>query len=1354
MKQLLIVGIVAMAAGTAAADTVTLAPAAGVTTNVLQLYTGETALNIDGPGTVRLNNANSHIGGTTLSGGTLEISGNIPGGSHSPVGSGTFTVSGGTLRGSGTFGGNITGTGEFNVEAPDGWTWTGNHSFGAAVTLADGSLTFADGSMTFSDNLWIGVGGSDVSFTMTGGSITMGSKNPQFSPKQYSKSRFTMTGGGWNIANKRIIVGYQTTYATNVTDISGTAAVTNSEYCYVYAGAGNYWSLNVHDGGLFATKGGLYPNGKGAALAISALNGGEVKASKIYTVDNSSIAAEVSEGGVLGFAELYNNSSGTISLRVNGGILRNDKKGSNATTYYQWIGGNDSNTGRRLSSFTIGPKGATFLTENGDAAGVAQIYSPITAEPAAAGETAAGVTISGGRFAYYITTVYEGPTVIKNGATLYLPSNGAIPSGSAVTVESGSMLRLLGVDKTISSLTLEEGAALGFGTPSSGANAPVLTVSGSVKLPSQAQIGLYTSNKPDGVAKDANGTYAVLKVPAAYEAALRAVRWSCATIADGKSATFAVAESGGTATLSVTIADSDAATTSGDITVGSGEFVSLSSSLDVGSRTVKVDGGWLKTSPSLTGTGAEGQVIVENGGLLDVWNYVRFSSAANARYDLYVRNGGIVRAQLFGPSPEYSAYVDGALHIDGGTLQLVFQTGTSDNFKNPNFVSTYISAGGATFDLSHWNDKGRTGWLRFVCENLKFYHDPGCVGADGGITVCGSNGDPVLYYFKSIDSASTMNGGITVADGGVISTVNGLSDQTVRVRPGGMFRGYNATSTATIESLVLGEANATKPAEVVVCRNSSVPTIVVTDTLSVLSPVTINVAQGWNYDASIASGVYTALVYQTSCSVDPALFQLPAGSVGTLAASEVTLSGGDYDGWKALVVTIDNDIVVTGSVSYPTPKTVSSDVSCGSIVVGGAWNGEADPVCETSLTVSGNVTASKGLYLGYNPAPGVDKDNWHQGFLTLNGGSITTPLLYSIYRPAMTNSNDAECRFGCGATVNGGLLDVAGDVRLAYNRSKNGNNLYSQLTVNGGRVAVGGKFYLLYDNTQGANSAPGSIVLNGGEVDVAGVIDLTRNAQRPAGNTAYSEKFGVWLNGGVLKAENIMMTATTATSPQLVFNGGTYMPYGVAAENRTMQDLNKAYVSTKGAVISTANLPDGETYTIAQSLIQDPSGVDGGLKKIGAGRLSLSGANTYTGVTEVVEGTLVVAGASVIPGRVLVRDGAVLDLNGESVSLSEVVASGCVANGTLTVTNAFVAAGDALLSVDGALTIAQGARIDFGGVVPSSEPRPIAVASGAITAPETVRTRNAGDMNRCMLTVVDGVLYAHPIVTGAAIIVR
>jgi hypothetical protein len=92
--------------------------------------------------------------------------------------------------------------------------------------------------------------------------------------------------------------------------------------------------------------------------------------------------------------------------------------------------------------------------------------------------------------------------------------------------------------------------------------------------------------------------------------------------------------------------------------------------------------------------------------------------------------------------------------------------------------------------------------------------------------------------------------------------------------------------------------------------------------------------------------------------------------------------------------------------------------------------------------------------------------------------------------------------------------------------------------------------------------------------------------------------------------------------------------------------------------------------------------------------------------------------------------------------------------GNLTVTGVLVVSGDSFLSVYGDLEIAQGAKIDFGGMAPTSESRPIAVASGTITVPDSVRAQNAGDMNRCILTVEGGVLYAQPKTIGMILSIR
>ena len=396
------------------AETVTFAPAAGVTTNVLQFFTGDTAVQIAGPGTVALlNPANAHTGGTTLSGGTLEISGNVAADSYSPVGAGAFTVAGGTLRGSGTFAHAITGTGVATIEVPNGWAWTGDNTFSAAMTVAGGTLEIADGETDF--------------------------------------------GGGLTVAD-------------------------------------------------------------GASISVT--------------------------GGTLGINTASGVGTGAIS--INGGTIKNISSASGSNNnWFDWL--------TSTVSVSIGAEGAVFKG-GGNTVFYAQISTPLTssAEP---GETAAGVTFDGGNWGYYATMTYDGPTVIKNGATVFLGNSGYLPSTTAVTIGKGSQLRNGNTLKNIASLTLEEGAIIGY-------YSKTLTVTGSVgsvTLPSSAKVALYSNNNPKTVAKSAEGTYHVLSVPAMYADALRAVRWSCATAESGKSYSFSVTTSGDYATLSVTIAAAPAA---------------------------------------------------------------------------------------------------------------------------------------------------------------------------------------------------------------------------------------------------------------------------------------------------------------------------------------------------------------------------------------------------------------------------------------------------------------------------------------------------------------------------------------------------------------------------------------------------------------------------------------------------------------------------------------------------------------------------------------------------------------------------------------------------------------------------
>ena len=465
--------VIAASAVAASGATVTLALPSGTTTNVLALYAGETSVEIAGPGTVSLNPANTYTGGTTLSGGTLAYFGVSPSGS-SPIGTGALNIASAdaVVSGTGTIANDISATVNATFVPEGTLALSGTNVFSKYLYISNNTFEVIGGETRISSGLLIAYPAAGTAhFRQSGGSVTMSSGNVQLAYLTGTTSSFTMTGGSFDADGHNVLV-----YGNNkggvvshsAIDISGDAVMSNIGYLYVH---------------------------------------------KNNTTD-SSLSANIHDGGRLGFNMARHSGTygrRTVSLSVDGGTLANDYSGSSASraTLRDWI----SSLG--VASVKVGPKGATFTTDNGAKAGTAQIACAITAEAARAGETAKGLTFDRGFWEFTVSgNAYEGPTVIKNGASLFLDVNGTIPSTSTVTVGSGGELCTGGGNKTVTDLVLERDATLGFGTSSS---IPyTLTVTGSLTLPARAKIALYSANTPTTSALTAVGTYAVLQVPAEY----------------------------------------------------------------------------------------------------------------------------------------------------------------------------------------------------------------------------------------------------------------------------------------------------------------------------------------------------------------------------------------------------------------------------------------------------------------------------------------------------------------------------------------------------------------------------------------------------------------------------------------------------------------------------------------------------------------------------------------------------------------------------------------------------------------------------------------------------------------------
>jgi len=254
-------------------------------------------------------------------------------------------------------------------------------------------------------------------------------------------------------------------------------------------------------------------------------------------------------------------------------------------------------------------------------------------------------------------------------------------------------------------------------------------------------------------------------------------------------------------------------------------------------------------------------------------------------------------------------------------------------------------------------------------------------------------------------------------------------------------------------------------------------------------------------------------------------------------------------------------------------------------------------------------------------------DNTSVGSYNLFGGILETPANFQIGT------------YGSGTwTQTGGSAYVGGWPAVARYPGSAGT-----MTVSGGvfnQTATGNRLIVAEEGT-------GTLTVSGsGVVDSAGGVSVGHAATGMG---------TVTLNGGRIIAPSVYANVADSTAT-LNFNGGVLQ---ARANNATfVNNLDLASVLAGGAIIDTTNF----NVTIPQPLLGDVSSPGGGLTKLGAGTLALSGANTYTGLTTVSNGTLNVNGS--IPGAVAVKSGGTLGGNGTVGGVVAVEPGGVISAGT------------------------------------------------------------------------------------------
>jgi autotransporter-associated beta strand protein len=228
-----------------------------------------------------------------------------------------------------------------------------------------------------------------------------------------------------------------------------------------------------------------------------------------------------------------------------------------------------------------------------------------------------------------------------------------------------------------------------------------------------------------------------------------------------------------------------------------------------------------------------------------------------------------------------------------------------------------------------------------------------------------------------------------------------------------------------------------------------------------------------------------------------------------------------------------------------------------------------------------------------------------QGNGTISAATVSFEIdtFFQQYGGTMTTS---EFKMGGGGhseyELYGGTLST-GSEKLGYN----GVAIFSQY---GGTHTVTGDVEL---GNCPNNASLSSYLLRGGTYSITGELRIY-SLPNDGGNGTFN------LDGGTLRASSISGLGT------LNLYGGTVQ----AIASGTLISVSQAHVAAGGT--TTILDSNGFNVTITSSLVHyhDPNSddaPDGGLRKIGSGTLTLTGANTYNGATTVTAGTLQLARA-------------------------------------------------------------------------------------------------------------------------------
>ncbi|MDQ0586660.1 autotransporter outer membrane beta-barrel domain-containing protein [Variovorax paradoxus] len=392
--------------------------------------------------------------------------------------------------------------------------------------------------------------------------------------------------------------------------------------------------------------------------------------------------------------------------------------------------------------------------------------------------------------------------------------------------------------------------------------------------------------------------------------------------------------------------------------------------------------------------------------------------------------------------------------------------------------------------------------------------------------------------------------------------------------------------------------------------------------------------------------------------------------------------------------------VWTFNVALPSSGITSATVNGGTLILGanasaytGSMTVNSGGVLQSSAQFAPAAITDNGLVRFAQPdnatyaglvsgTGGIEKTG--AGVLTLTGNQAFTGL---------TTVTAGTLQLGNGGTTGSVQGNIVDNATLAVNRS-NALTLPGTISGTGALVQAGvGTTILTADNsyTGGTTISAGTLQLGNGGTTGSVLGDVVNNATLAINRSNALTLSGTISGTGSLVKEGAGTTTLTAANS---YGGGTALKQGrlnvgdslalgtgaLAMDDGTTLGFVADGLNLANAIVLTgANDPIIDTGAFSETLSGNISG-GGFVTKLGSGTLTLSGVNSYTGATDVAEGTLKAGATGTFSAASAhtVRSGATLDLAGFSQTVASLANSGTVSTvgsapgTTLTVNGAYV----------------------------------------------------------------------------------